>query len=107
VEALSLRLQAHASVDFVLTDWLTRGWTRSDQYPDGFREPPKTEWFLAHPSVGVEYASAQKATAPVSFSALGKGPGAIPVCVAPGRSWQFLFDEESEQTHARVKRGVV
>jgi hypothetical protein len=45
-------------LDFVLTDWLTGGWSKSDQYPDGFREPPKTQWFLAHPSVGAEYASA-------------------------------------------------
>jgi hypothetical protein len=44
--------------DFVLTDWLTGGWSSSDQYPDGFREPPKTQWFLFHPALGLEYASA-------------------------------------------------
>ena len=43
--------------DFFLTDLLTGGWSKSDQYPEGFREPPKTQWFLAHPSVGAEYAS--------------------------------------------------
>jgi hypothetical protein len=44
--------------DFVLTDWLTGGWSKSDQYPEGFREPPATQWFLFHPALGVEYASA-------------------------------------------------
>lgn len=43
--------------DFVLTDLLDGRWKQSDQYPQGFREPPKTQWFLLHPSVGVEYAS--------------------------------------------------
>jgi hypothetical protein len=44
--------------DFFLTDLLTGGWRKSDQYGEGFREPPRTQWFLLHPSVGVEYASA-------------------------------------------------
>lgn len=43
--------------DFVLTDLLDGRWKQSDQYPQGFREPPKTQWFLLHPAVGVEYAS--------------------------------------------------
>ena len=44
--------------DFVLTDLLDGRWKQSDQYPQGFREPPRTQWFLLHPAVGVEYASA-------------------------------------------------
>jgi hypothetical protein len=43
--------------DFVLTDLLDGRWKQSDQYPQGFREPPTTQWFLLHPAVGVEYAS--------------------------------------------------
>lgn len=46
--------------DFFLTDRLTGGWSKSDQYPDGFREPPRTQWFLLHPGVGVEYVSVAK-----------------------------------------------
>lgn len=44
--------------DFILTDLLERQWSKSDQYPQGFREPPRRQWFLLHPSVAVEYASA-------------------------------------------------
>ena len=44
--------------DFALTDLLDGRWKQSDQYPKGFREPPRTQWFLLHPSVGIEYASA-------------------------------------------------
>jgi hypothetical protein len=44
--------------DFFLTDLMERGWKKSDQYPEGFRAPPKTQWFLLHPSFGVEYATA-------------------------------------------------
>lgn len=47
--------------DFVLTDWLTGGWSHSDQYPEGFRDPPGTQWFLFHPAAGFEYASAAAA----------------------------------------------
>lgn len=43
--------------DFVLTDFVTGGWSESDQFPNGFREPPETQWFLLHPSLGVEYNS--------------------------------------------------
>jgi len=43
--------------DFVLTDLLDGRWSKSDQYPQGFREPPATQWFLLHPAVGLEYAS--------------------------------------------------
>jgi hypothetical protein len=43
--------------DFVLTDFFTGGWSKSDQFPSGFREPPKTQWFLLHPTLGVEYTS--------------------------------------------------
>jgi len=45
-------------LDFIVTDWLDGRWQKSDQYPDGFREPPDTQWFLLHPSVGVEQLSA-------------------------------------------------
>src|SRR6266850_1153585 len=44
--------------DFFLTDLMEGRWGKSDNYPDGFPVPPKTQWFLLHPSVGVEYASA-------------------------------------------------
>jgi hypothetical protein len=44
--------------DFVLTDLFERQWSKSDQYPEGFREPPVRQWFLLHPSFAVEYASA-------------------------------------------------
>lgn len=48
--------------DFIFTDWMNKGYTdkKSDQYPNGFRGPPDTQWFLLHPSFGVEYASAAK-----------------------------------------------
>jgi hypothetical protein len=44
-------------LDFVLTDLVTGGWQSSGQLPDGFREPPRTQWFLLHPALGVEYSS--------------------------------------------------
>jgi hypothetical protein len=40
--------------DFVATDFMDGRWKKSDQYPDGFREPPDTQWFLLHLSVAVE-----------------------------------------------------
>lgn len=43
--------------DFAATDWAERGRSKSDQYPEGFREPPVRQWFLLHPSFAVEYAS--------------------------------------------------
>jgi hypothetical protein len=45
-------------LDFVITDWLSGGWQVPDPFADGFRHPPRTQWFLLHPSIGVEYASA-------------------------------------------------
>jgi hypothetical protein len=44
--------------DFAITDLLEKQWSKSDQYPQGFREPPTRQWFVLHPSLGVEYASA-------------------------------------------------
>jgi len=44
-------------LDFVLTDLVTGRWRESDQFPTGFREPPNTQWFLLHPTAGVEYSS--------------------------------------------------
>lgn len=44
--------------DLALTDLFERQWSKSDQYPDGFREPPVRQWFLLHPSVAMEYVSA-------------------------------------------------
>jgi len=44
-------------LDFWLTDLATGGWSKSDQFLGGFRAPPKTQWFLLHPTLGVEYMS--------------------------------------------------
>jgi hypothetical protein len=44
--------------DFFATDLITGGWKKSDQFGEGFHEPPSTQWFFLHPSVGIEYASA-------------------------------------------------
>lgn len=42
-------------LDIILTDGINGAWPSSDQYKEGFREPPATQWFLLHPSVGMEY----------------------------------------------------
>lgn len=44
--------------DLALTDLFERQWSKSDQYPEGFREPPVRQWFFLHPSVAMEYVSA-------------------------------------------------
>ncbi|GEM_PF-2785496 len=41
--------------DFFLTDLANRKFQESDQYPDGFRPPPDTQWFLMHPAAALEY----------------------------------------------------
>jgi hypothetical protein len=46
--------------DFILTDLISGGYTKNKEYPDGFREPPKTQWFLFHPSAGIDYTSAAR-----------------------------------------------
>jgi len=45
-------------LDHIATDLLDGRWETSDQYPDGVREPPKTQYFLLHPSVAVEHLNA-------------------------------------------------
>ena len=46
--------------DIFATDLISKRWSYSDQFPEGFRSPPRTQWFFLHPSFGVEYASAAK-----------------------------------------------
>jgi hypothetical protein len=36
---------------------MEKQWQGPDRYENGFRRPPKTQWFLLHPAVGVEFAS--------------------------------------------------
>ena len=43
--------------DFMLTDWLSGGWSQSDQFDKGFRAPPRTQYFVLHPAAAVEYAA--------------------------------------------------
>ena len=41
-------------LDHIATDFFDGRWKQSDQYPDGVREPPNTQYFFLHPSVAVE-----------------------------------------------------
>ncbi|MEX2197446.1 MAG: hypothetical protein WD886_01440 [Burkholderiales bacterium] len=41
-------------LDHIATDFFDGRWKHSDQYPDGVREPPDTQYFFLHPSVAVE-----------------------------------------------------
>ncbi len=44
-------------LDFILTDSFERKRSKSDQYLEGFREPPVRQWFVLHPSAAMEYVS--------------------------------------------------
>jgi hypothetical protein len=41
-------------LDHIATDFFDGRWKTSDQYPDGVREPPNTQYFFLHPSIAVE-----------------------------------------------------
>lgn len=43
--------------DFMITDALTGGWSDNGDFGDGFRAPPKTQYFVLHPAAAVEYVS--------------------------------------------------
>ncbi|OAI51026.1 hypothetical protein AYO46_08795 [Betaproteobacteria bacterium SCGC AG-212-J23] len=43
--------------DFMLTDWLSGGWSENRDFGKGFPVPPRTQYFLLHPAAAVEYAS--------------------------------------------------
>lgn len=43
-------------LDFLMTDFMQR--SKDDPFSKGVPEPPSRQWFLLHPSFGVEYASA-------------------------------------------------